>query len=365
MVTRRNLVLGGGAVALVGGASILAASGPDYKAALKSRRKAPDARSPIDPAYLAFHAALAANSHNTQPWRFEFTGSRAVILPDLARATRVVDPDNHHLYASLGCAAENLMLAAAAVGSASAMTFLLQPGGIEIDLVASQPAASPLFRAIAARQSTRVNFDGRPVSAADLAQLEQAATVEGCRVIVVPDRRAIENMLGLMVAANDLQVSNAAFVEELRHWMRFNAASAIGHGDGLYSACSGNPTLPDWLGDIMFKRVFTAKAENAKCVQQVRSASGLAIFVSDRNDPMHWAQAGRSAQRFALQATALGLKVAFLNQVVEDAEYRSKLATLLGIGDHRPDLVMRFGYGPELPQSMRRPLTDVIATTAT
>lgn len=318
----------------------------------------------MDPVHLASYAALAANGHNTQPWRFDFAGARATIAPDLTRATPVVDPDNHHLYASLGCAAENLMLAAAAAGSASAMRYNPDRRQIEIDLVQSQPVTSPLFHAIPNRQSTRVNFDGRLVSTGDLAKLEQAAAVEGSRIILIADRRAIEQALALMVAANNAQVSNQAFVDELRHWMRFDSASAVKHGDGLFSACSGNPVLPNWLGNILFERVFTAKAEDAKCIEQVRSSSGLAVFVSDRNDPAHWVQAGRSAQRFALQATALGIKVAFLNQAVEEPAYRSKLAALLGIGDRRPDLIMRFGYGPDLPQSMRRPLADVMVKRA-
>ena len=32
---------------------------------------------------------------------------------------------------------------------------------------------------------------------------------------------------------------------------------------------------------------------------------------------MHWIEVGRACQRFALQATALGLKCAFINQPVE------------------------------------------------
>ena len=50
-------------------------------------------------------ATLAANSHNTQAWQFRVTPDRIDILPDLARRTPAVDPDDHHLFATLGCAA--------------------------------------------------------------------------------------------------------------------------------------------------------------------------------------------------------------------------------------------------------------------
>jgi nitroreductase len=65
---------------------------------------------------LVRYATLAANSHNAQPWRFTIEEHRVSIAPDFSRRCPVVDPDDHHLFASLGCAAENLVHAAAAAG---------------------------------------------------------------------------------------------------------------------------------------------------------------------------------------------------------------------------------------------------------
>ena len=64
-------------------------------------------------------ATLAANGHNTQPWKFRLEERNVTILPDLTRRTEVVDPDDHHLCVSLGCAAENLVIADAAHGQAA------------------------------------------------------------------------------------------------------------------------------------------------------------------------------------------------------------------------------------------------------
>lgn len=77
-----------------------------------------------DPSLLEFvrMATLAANSHNTQPWKFLLGSNSVRILPDYARRTEVVDPDDHHLCISLGCAAENLAQAAKAHGRAALMT---------------------------------------------------------------------------------------------------------------------------------------------------------------------------------------------------------------------------------------------------
>lgn len=141
----------------------------------------------------------------------------------------------------------------------------------------------------------------------------------------------------------------------------FNPRSALALRDGLFSAASDNPILPTWVGGLALDRFFTAKAENDKYARQIASSSGLAIFLGDRSDKDHWIRVGRACQRFALTATGLGLKHAFIDQPVEVAGLRSELAKLLGAPEQRPDLVMRFGYGRTLPYSLRRPVADCMA----
>ena len=53
-------------------------------------------------------ATLAPSGHNTQPWKFHIDRGSISMLPDFNRRTSVVDPDDHHLFVSLGCALENL-----------------------------------------------------------------------------------------------------------------------------------------------------------------------------------------------------------------------------------------------------------------
>jgi len=55
---------------------------------------------------------LASNSHNTQPWKFRLGADTIDILPDFSRRTPIADPDDHHLYVTLGCAAQNVVIAA-------------------------------------------------------------------------------------------------------------------------------------------------------------------------------------------------------------------------------------------------------------
>lgn len=101
--------------------------------------------------------------------------------------------------------------------------------------------------------------------------------------------------------------------------------------------------------------------ENGKYARQLRSSAGVAVFLAGQADKANWLEVGRCCQRFALQATALGLRYAFLNQPVEVPSLRDGFAALAGIPGHRPDLAVRFGYGPGLPRSLRRPVGQVLA----
>jgi len=363
-MNRRQIMLAGGA-AVLGGAGIAGyaatrtGSMDDYAARMSELRR-PLAGRGAD-RELVRYATLAANGHNTQPWRFRAEAGGIAIRPDLARRTPVVDPDDHHLFASLGCAAENMALAASAQGRGGALHF---EGAGEGAVVFTPGSASDhpadLFAAIPQRQSTRAEYDGEPLSASELAQLEEAARVPGVDLVLITEPRRLAQVRDLVVAGNTAQMADPDFVRELKDWLRFSPRQALAAGDGLFTGASGNPVAPAWLGGMMFDLFFTADAENEKYARQMASSSGVAVFLAERDDPEHWVKAGRACQRFALKATALGLRHAFVNQPVEVADMRGEMAALAGLPGRRPDIVMRFGRGPVLPYSPRRPVEAVL-----
>ncbi len=362
-MNRRHMLIGGGSLAVVAGAAETgcrqigsASHYADEERAIRALLGAhPQAKD------LIRYATLAPNSHNTQAWRFAVAPGQITILPDFARRTPVVDPDDHHLFVSLGCAAENLAVAGAAGGMAGEPAFDPATGSIAFSHLPAEARTSPMFDAIPHRQSTRADYDGRSVSANDLRSLRAAAAIPGVDTIIITDRPRINRIRDLVIAGNSAQLADPAFVTELKTWLRFSPRYALERGDGLYAAASGNPKFPEWIGQRAFDLFFTAKSENDKYARQLNSSAGVVVFSGQREDREHWVLAGRACQRFALQATALGLKHAFINQPVEVPALRTELASLIGLAGWRPDIVMRFGTGPLLPYSPRRPVSSVIA----
>lgn len=362
--TRRELLVGATAFS-VSPIAIGCSSGAGYEETARALWRhqpgvASDRRALIR--LLVRYATMAPSSHNTQCWRFRVVDQGIHIEPDLTRRCPVVDPDDHHLFVSLGCAAENLAHAAAAYGLATEGEFDSAGSGRYVMHLSAAPAQkTSLFQAIPERQSTRGDYDGQVLSLPDLRLLEKAGSGAGVRLQFLTERQAMEQALEYVIAGNTAQMSDAAFVRELTTWIRFNGADAVRTGDGLFSGASGNPTVPRWLGRALMNLFFTTRSENDRYARQVRNAAGLAVFVCDQSGPAHWVELGRCYERFALQATALGIRNAFLNQPVEVSDLRPQFASWLGLAGQRPDLVVRLGRGPRMPPSLRRPVSSVLA----
>jgi hypothetical protein len=351
---------------VLGGTSLLSACSRDpqgYEAVAERTRRAGPLVGTEGAALsqeLVRYATLAPSSHNTQCWRFALEDQAITILPDPLRRCPAVDPDDHHVFVSLGCATENLVHAALAHGLKAEVGFDVTREAIRVALAPTRAEVSPLFNAIPARQCTRGDYDSKPLSNEELGLLERAGTSNGVRMLLMTERSEVERVLDYVVQANTVQMADAAFVKELKTWIRFNGPEAVRTGDGLYSGATGNPTIPTWLGELAFGWFFTTKSENDKYVRQVRSSAGIAVFVGQAADKSHWVEVGRCYERFALQATALGIRNAFLNQPVEVQAVRSQFAAALGLIDQRPDLVVRFGRGPTMPSSLRRSVQTVL-----
>ena len=62
--------------------------------------------------FMIENACKAPSGHNTQPWLFKIRESEIDIYPDFSKELPVVDPTHRELFVSLGCATENLCIAA-------------------------------------------------------------------------------------------------------------------------------------------------------------------------------------------------------------------------------------------------------------
>ncbi|MCU0487606.1 MAG: twin-arginine translocation signal domain-containing protein [Anaerolineales bacterium] len=305
------------------------------------------------------YATLAPNGHNTQPWKFAIKEQAIEIHPDITRRLPGVDPKDRELWISLGCALENMMLAARASGLNPEVTYPETAEVIRIRLTTDISQVDPLFDAIPQRQNTRSEYNGQPIPKADFDRLQSLELEPGISLRFSNTPGELETIVEYVNQGNLIQYADMVFVDELIAWLRFNKKEASASRDGLYSGCSGNPEVPRWLGK-MFVAGTKPQQQADIDAKKLRSSAGAFVIASETDDKTGWVRTGQAYERLALQMTSLNIKSAFLNQPIEVTTLRSQFQRAIGLGNAWPQLLVRFGYAETLPHSLRRPVDQVL-----
>ncbi|MGW0606610.1 Acg family FMN-binding oxidoreductase [Streptomyces sp. NPDC002640] len=307
-------------------------------------------------------AAAAPSVHNTQPWRFRLhplTGLLEVRL-DGHRALPHTDPDHRARQISVGAALENLLVAAAHLGLRPAVRLLPDPRDDTLLAVVDTAARGPhpagpdpfadlgLYAAVARRRSSRLPYTGRPVPEPVVARMATAARLAGARLLV-PPYAVTRRLLRLTAVAEARNRADPDRAAEARAWIRPPGGgpygvpvTALGPAD-----LTGRIPARDFTGPVTALRPPPARFE--RHVQ-------LAVICTRRDEPRDRVVVGRALQRVLLVATALGVRTSLLHQGMEWPDLRGAAAALIGHGQ-RPQLLVRFGYGPEGPPTPRAPVT--------
>jgi nitroreductase len=381
---RRRAVLRGAGAALVlvaGGAAwrawdqgLLATDrGPAYEPWTRWQSEAADGA-----LGLLRAAILAANPHNSQPWLFRVTPERIDLFADTRRNLGAIDPYLREMYIGIGCALENLTLAARAGGYAPAVTLLPDRASTahaaRIELSPGPKDVSALYRAIPERHTNRGPYDGARAIGADITAALDAVAGDDARVVLLTTRAERERAGTVIVRATEAVIANAAQGDATSRWERFHWRQVQHHRDGITIDATVRPAAMRAAAKLLPP---LSRAQNDRFwlrATQAQLASAAAIGIVTVVDPdaaRDRVRGGRAWQRVHLWATAHGLAAQPHNQPTEraDRERMLKIAPTFGraladlIGDDRGRALMTFRLGyptePALP-SPRRPLTDVL-----
>jgi hypothetical protein len=309
--------------------------------------------------YLVECAAQAPSTHNTQPWMF-MLGSighdEIHVWADRSRWLPVVDPDRREMHLSIGCALENMLVAAESLGMDVGVRYFPDPAQEDfVALVRVGGTAAPTERgrlaaAIPHRHTAYVRFDGRPIDARVRAELEAVATEPEVRLIVVDSavtRRAVEN---LVMRADALQFSDAAFREELGRCI----------GRGAYGA----PWLLAKLEQLAVSWLDLGESAGRRDAEVLMSSPLVALVATTEDTRRARVRAGQVFERLHLTATTRGVSVQPMNQAVQVQEVRRELLPVVAPGDGaglHAQMLMRLGYtGEAMASPPRRSLEEIL-----
>ncbi len=303
--------------------------------------------------FLLNYAILAPSSCNSQPWKFNLSGNGIRLFADRSRWLQVADADQRELYASLGCALENLLVAAEHFGYSYNVTYLPQNEDsiASINLIPNGERSlhpdTAIFRAIPARHTDRMPYLSRPVSDGAIKMLQNSSSAtEGVFIYLTSDSEFKDRFRDLVVSADQIQYSDIDYKSELGHWL----------GQGMMGP-TGIQALIAQLDVVLLD---VGPEQTRSDAELVNSAPVLGFIISDKNDREAQIRAGQAFERLWLEAVAMNLSIHPMRQVLEVPETKAKLEELLPQGYLQQAFLLGFAKTAAKP-TPRRPLESALA----
>ncbi len=337
------------------------------------------------PVSLIHSAILAANAHNTQPWRFALSDGTVTVFAHRQRHLGSFDPFRREMQLSIGCALENLVHAARAQGLHASIDMLPGPLTVEpsergvepvaiVRLAHAEAVEDDLFRAIPHRHTHRGAYRaGHPVPVRVVDEMYDLAAAMSVRLYLFTAEKK-KALGGSIVAATEAIVADRQMAIDNARWFRFHPREVRRRRDGLTLDTTVVPPLLNAAAKMMPPSPERANRQWLIDTRDVHVATAPllgAIAVRDLYDRPTALVAGRLWQRLHLLMTARGLVAQPLNQPAErvdrDRELNDvsrtadALATLTGDSDWHPTFIFRAGYASHSARlSPRRSVEDVI-----
>ena len=110
---------------------------------------------------------------------------------------------------------------------------------------------------------------------------------------------------------------------------------------------------------VLVRTVNMGHGEAAKDRQLATSSPVLAVLSTYTDTWSDWFAAGQAMERILLRACAEGVQVSFVNQPIEIPSLRTALQNIVKQAGY-PQLVLRMGYGPDVPATPRRRVGEVL-----
>ena len=336
-------------------------------------------REDAGPLGMVAAAILAANPHNSQSWMFSVTATSVDVFADLGRRTGALDPFGREQMIGLGCAVENLVLAAGARGYTATVALMPQATDAthvaSVTLARSSATQSANYDAIGLRHSNRGPYTTQAVSAGSLAALSaQAAGLPGVSVRWFIDSTEMDAMGVMLIDAATAVVGDDQQSQDAFAWFRNDRADIDAHRDGL--TLDGQGLAPLMLSLAKLAPATSREAGDAFWLDQTttvhtRTAAAYGVItVADVTAPAQRLIGGRLLQRIHLAATSDGIALQHMNQITEridrelalgaPATFAPRLRTLLGSAEDSVLSTFRVGYpARDALLSPRRPVSDV------
>ncbi len=327
------------------------------------------------------YAQRCPSPHNTQPFRLrvrDATHADLVFLP--RRGLPTADPLGRFTWLTAGIFVEICSIAAHGLGQELAAAWDHQPmyqgSDLETPQVVARLSLAPTDvsvhdldpQLILDRQTSRLPYDGKPVSPGVIVELQEEAVRLGHRFETRSDHEAIKWVVELNKQALFHDLDDAALRRELVNWLRFDAREEDLMRDGLSARCMtfNGPLLRSFFLRHHFWTLPGVRDVVGAVYGATMKGIGTIGWLRGRYvDPSDWVEAGRVMIRLWLLLTRAGVYWHPYGSVITSEAARRNMISYLKLPEESGEedtvwLLLRLGTSPRPPLSHRLPISDIL-----
>jgi hypothetical protein len=329
-----------------------------------------DAQTPAERIVAA--GILASNPHNSQPWIFRITDSTIDLFAVSERQIGVIDPFRREMYIGLGCAVENMRLAAAAEGFKADIRLLPDPTtdlhAANISLAESSPATLDLYSAIPARHTNRAAYDTtRSVEESIFSGINALVTESTVSLFWMRGSSSHKKFGEVAISATEALIADDQQSLDSHKWWRQDWDKLQESADGITLDAQGLgsfiSSMGKFLPDLSRQSNDESFVKNMRDIMLPTAAAFGILAVPNGRDNVQRLQCGQIWQRIHLWGTTQGLAMQPLNQMCERADREAQLGIepVLGkavadlIGDDSWQAIMPFRLGYPTAEALLSP----------
>lgn len=311
--------------------------------------------------FLINFAVLAPSTHNNQPWQFLINNSDILIFPNPKRELPVADPDHRLLFFSLGCAVENIVIAADYYSYQTRVEYFpFDKDGViaRISFKTIPSKASDqknhLIFAIPKRRTNRTKYTTQIPKKEILSSL-QGLAIDSASVSLVLDLNTQENIAEILINSRVESFNNKFFRCELADYKRTNLTNSP---IGMPAFTMGFNTLLSFVAPFFIRHINVMKILKKKEENLLKKHTPVFAFIVIQEDStVDWLAAGRLFERVALEAERRSIQTAISGIHPKAREQIKKILKT----PFFPQVFFRMGYADKTPHhSPRLSAKDVI-----
>lgn len=323
--------------------------------------------------FLLKYAILAPSSHNTQPWKFTVSNNYIDIYADLSRKLEYSDPSGRMIYTAIGCAVQNIKIAACHYGLSVQIIYnhqlLTTLPRYTMRICLSETKSSNtsedeyLFPFITQRASSRGRYRDAGIPQEVLVSLRKLLHDETVKACIITDKDVKSAIATYAGGAMKAKMSIRAFRNELAKWLRTNITLKR---DGMPGSGHNMPLGVSLIAPFILRHKDVSDFEQARAVKRVINFPAVCIISSREDNALEWIKSGELLERILLAITAAQMSASLMAAPIEVQPEREKLQRAIAEQNDEmkelfPQVFLGFGFSSIVaPHSPRRKLNDTL-----